>query len=133
MVSVIYFFYDCSMTQAKCECNIALNRTIALLRQTLREKSPYSEFFWSAFSRFRIEYGEVRSISPYSVQMRENADQKNYEQGHFSNNDRNSYNNKSFTKTFVIKRLFKTLSNIYGGAFFTKIRLLQNWFIAKSH
>ena len=35
-------------------------------------------FFWSVFSRFRTEYGEMRSpsISPYSVRMRENADQK---------------------------------------------------------
>ena len=33
-------------------------------------------FFWSAFSRTRTEYGEIRSISPYSVQMRENVDQK---------------------------------------------------------
>ena len=33
-------------------------------------------FFWSAFSRIRTEYGEIRSISPYSVQMRESMDQK---------------------------------------------------------
>ena len=26
---------------------------------SLREKYPYSEFFWSVFSRIRIEYGEV--------------------------------------------------------------------------
>ena len=29
---------------------------------------PYSEFFLSAFSRIWTEYGEIRSISPYSVQ-----------------------------------------------------------------
>ena len=29
---------------------------------TLREKHPYSEFFWSVFSRIRTEYGEIRSI-----------------------------------------------------------------------
>ena len=34
-------------------------------------------FLWSVFSRIRTEYGELRSISPYSVQMRENTDQKN--------------------------------------------------------
>ena len=34
-------------------------------------------FFWSAFSHIRTEYGEIRSISPYSVWMRENTDQKN--------------------------------------------------------
>ena len=42
---------------------------------TLHENCPYSELFWSAFSHIRTEYGEIRSISPYSVQMRENADQ----------------------------------------------------------
>ena len=41
---------------------------------TLREKCPYSELFWSAFSRIRTRY---------SVQMRENADQYNSEYGHF--------------------------------------------------
>ena len=50
---------------------------------TLREKSPYSELFWSAFSRIRTEYGEILPISPYSVQMRENADQNNSEYDHF--------------------------------------------------
>ena len=32
--------------------------------------------FWSVFSRIRTKYGEIRSISPYSVRMRENTDQK---------------------------------------------------------
>ena len=35
----------------------------------LRKKCPYSEFFWSVFSRIRIEYEEIRSISPYSVRI----------------------------------------------------------------
>ena len=51
---------------------------------TLREKCPYSKFFWSVFSRIWTEYGE---ILPYSVQMRENKDQKNSEYGHFSCSD----------------------------------------------
>ena len=51
---------------------------------TLRENCLHSEFFWSAFSRIWTEYGEIRSISPYSVRMRENADQKNSECEHFS-------------------------------------------------
>ena len=50
---------------------------------TLREKCPYSELFWSAFSRIQSEYGEILRISPYSVRMRENADQNNSEYGHF--------------------------------------------------
>ena len=33
-------------------------------------------FFCSVFSRIQTEYGEVRSISPYSVRLRENTDQK---------------------------------------------------------
>ena len=41
-------------------------------------------FFWSVFSRIRTEYGEIRSIFPYSVRMRENTDRKNSEFGHFS-------------------------------------------------
>ena len=51
--------------------------------QTLREKCPYSEIFWSVFSRIRTEYREIPSISPYSVQMWENTDQKNSEFTHF--------------------------------------------------
>ena len=50
---------------------------------SLRKKCPYSELFWSAFSRIRIKYEEIQSISPYSVRMRENADQNNSEYGHF--------------------------------------------------
>ena len=45
---------------------------------TLREKCPNMEEFLSGpfFPRIRTEYGETRSISPYSVRMRENTDQK---------------------------------------------------------
>ena len=50
---------------------------------TLREKCPYSELFWFVFSNIRTEYGEIRSISPYSALMRENMDQNNSEYGHF--------------------------------------------------
>ena len=49
---------------------------------TLRKKCPYLELFWSAFSLIRTEYGEILSISPYSVSMWENADQNNSEYGH---------------------------------------------------
>ena len=41
---------------------------------TLRKKCPYSELFWSAFSRIRTSY---------SVRMWKNADQTNYEYRHF--------------------------------------------------
>ena len=51
---------------------------------SLREKCPYSELFWSAFFGIRIEYEEILCISPYSVRIRENAEQNNSEYGHFS-------------------------------------------------
>ena len=57
------------------------------MKDTLREKCPYSEFFWSIFSHIWTEYGEILRISPYSVRMRENTDQKNSEYGHFSRSD----------------------------------------------
>ena len=38
---------------------------------------PYSELFSSIFFRIRTKYGEIRIISPYSVRMRENAEQNN--------------------------------------------------------
>ena len=44
-------------------------------RFSLREKCPYSEFFWSVISRIWTKYREIRSISPYSAQMRKNTDQ----------------------------------------------------------
>ena len=51
---------------------------------SLRKKYLYSELFWSVFSHSRTEYGEIWSISQYSVQIRENADQNNSEYIHFS-------------------------------------------------
>ena len=40
----------------------------------LRKMCPYSELLWSVFSGIRTEYGEIWSICPYSVRMRENTD-----------------------------------------------------------
>ena len=54
------------------------------IKLTLCEKGPYSKFFWSVFSRIRTEYGEILSISPYLVRMRENTNQKNSEYEHIS-------------------------------------------------
>ena len=34
------------------------------------------EFFWSVLSRIWTEYGDLLSKYPYSVQIRENKDQK---------------------------------------------------------
>ena len=41
------------------------------------EKCPYLEFYWSAFSHIRTEYGELLRKSSYSLQMQENTDQEN--------------------------------------------------------
>ena len=53
----------------------------AFVDTSLCEKCPYSELFWSAFSRIPTEYREVLSISTYSVQMWENTVQNNSEYG----------------------------------------------------
>ena len=55
-------------------------------KYTLREKCLYSELFWFSFSRIWTEYGEILSVSPYSVQRQQNADQNNSEYRHFSHN-----------------------------------------------
>ena len=55
---------------------------------TLREKCPYSEFSWSVFSRIGAEYRKILRISPYSVQMQGNMDQKNSRYRHFSRSDK---------------------------------------------
>ena len=62
---------------------ISVGDLIWYMRRTLLEKCPYSELFWSAFPRIWTEYEEIRSISPYSVWMRENAGQNNSKHGHF--------------------------------------------------
>ena len=50
---------------------------------SLHKRCLYSELSWSAFFRIRTEYGKMQSTSPYSFQMRENANQNNAEYGHF--------------------------------------------------
>ena len=49
---------------------------------SLCKRCPHSELFWVVFSRIRNEYGEIRIIFPYSVWMREIADQNNSEYEH---------------------------------------------------
>ena len=50
----------------------------------LREKFPYSELFWSVFSRIWTDYGEILILrDTHSVRMRENTDQNNSEYVHF--------------------------------------------------
>ena len=70
---------------------------------TLRERCPYSEFFWSVFSLIRTEYGEILCISPFSVRMPENTDQKNSKYGPFLHSVNNL--NPSFMKEIFELRL----------------------------
>ena len=77
-------FFRFSFWKAKLMPAKLIQVFISLFQITLREKCPYSGFFCSVFSCFLTEYGEIRSISLYSVWIRENRDQKNSEYGHFS-------------------------------------------------
>ena len=45
------------------------------MKESLREKCPDTEFFWSVFSRIRTEHGDLHRKSPYSVRIRENTDE----------------------------------------------------------
>ena len=60
-------------------------KTFVLLHAApMREKCLYLEFYRPIFSRIWTEYGEILSISPYSIWMPENTEQKNTEYRHFS-------------------------------------------------
>ena len=81
-------------TSRTCKINVTTNTSDlskwlssrCLAEFTLREKCPYSEFFWSVFSRIRAKDKEILRISPHSIQMPQNTDQNNSEYGHFSRN-----------------------------------------------
>ena len=57
--------------------------TVRSKSHTLRKKRLFLELLCFIFSRIRTEYGEIWSISPYYVKMRENADQNDSEYGQF--------------------------------------------------
>ena len=75
----------------------------------MREKCPYSEFLWSVFSRIQAEYGKILRISPYSVGMPEQTDQKNSEYGHFLSSEHDQEKIISNNKN-QIKRKQKNLN-----------------------
>ena len=86
-----------------------IEQGVILKRRWLRRKCPYSELFWSAFSRIRI-----LRISPHSVQMRKNADQNNSEYGHFSRSGwhmmtRNTRDCQRFMKSKLTEKYDKPL------------------------
>ena len=62
--------------------------SLLFVKESLREKCPYSEFSGPYFSAFGLNT-EIRSIASYSVQIRENTDQKNSEYGHFLRSEEN--------------------------------------------
>ena len=72
---------------------------------TLCEKCPYSEISWFVISRIRAEYGETLRICSYSVWMRENADQNNFEYWHFLR--RLAMNNSWSVQSRAFKRLVR--------------------------
>ena len=74
----------------------------------MREKSPYSEVFWSVSSRIGTEYGEIQNTSPQLFQMREKTDQKNSKFGHFLRSV------QSFTKFVILIYEIKQKKNFYG-------------------
>ena len=80
---------------------------------SLRENCPYLELFWSAFSRIRTEYGKIRSISPYSVRVRENAELNNPEYGHFLRSDflTDKYPSKEENKATILEFLDCTIGS----------------------
>ena len=67
--------------------NVQLLTLNKFLSHALSKKCPYSGLFWSSFSCIWTAYGEIQSISSYSVRMRESGDQNNYEYTHFSRSD----------------------------------------------
>ena len=81
----------------------------------LHEKCPYSKLFRSAFSRICNEYGEMRSISPHSVKIRENADQNNSEYGHLLRSGRLNYisylGSLCFCLIFILQYIFSIYIN----------------------
>ena len=70
--------FNYMQTYANVKKSMLLKKTV-----TPRKKCPYSELFQSVSSRIQTEYGEIRSIFPYSVGMRKNTDQNNSKYGHY--------------------------------------------------
>ena len=78
---------------------------------------PYSELLCSAFSFIRTEYGEIRCISPYSVQIQENADQNNSQYGDFLHNEyRYPVKSKEQLTEKIKSFIFEIHSDIYQSS-----------------
>ena len=109
--------------------------------KALRKKCPYSELFWSAFSRIRTEYGEILwdirislysvrmrkmrtritpntdtfYLSPYSVRMPENANKNNSKYGHFLRSEiiyeQFGNNSSAFSFPYICKSIINEYAN----------------------
>ena len=66
---------------------VILNNSCEVFKKSRREKCLNTEFLLVCIFPHLDWYGEIRSISPYSVQMRENTDQENSVFGHFSRSE----------------------------------------------
>ena len=75
--------------------------------KSLHKNYPYSELFWSAFSRIWTEY---------AVRMRENADQNNSDYGIFLRSENAS-------------EFFRILPKIYGGYVLKNSSKMFDWFL----
>ena len=67
----------------------------------------------SAFSRTLNEFGEIFGISPYSVQMRENTDQNNFEYVYFlrkGSNTRKGKKMQALRQGYTVKLFIQSIS-----------------------
>ena len=80
-------FSQMRLNNENCSLRRILFQMLKQQSHSLRKRCTYSELFWSVIFSIWTQYGEVRSISSYSVRMWENTDQNNSEYEHFSHND----------------------------------------------
>ena len=80
-------------------------------------------FFWILFSRIRTEYGDIRSMSPYSVRMREKLEKTR---------TRITPNTDSFYAIYFLKESVFFLGIIAKTHFYCKVNLskLINFYLA---
>ena len=70
------FFHRCTSSYTNCWVIGDLNVGTFCYRKHGVKSVQIRSFLWSIFSHIWTEYEEIRSIFPYSVQKRENTDQK---------------------------------------------------------
>ena len=71
----VYFFFNIVIGEANSDNQRNLFKNCTGNLHCVKSVQIRS-FFWSVFSCIRTEYGDLRSKSPYSVQIQENSDQK---------------------------------------------------------